>query len=101
MVYAFVQDVPIDDETYRKVTQKLEQGPMPGLLMHLCVRREDGGLRYIDVWESEETCGRTFDDYVHPAVYSTFAETGFRPAGEPAKTNLDIIDFRMGADVPA
>lgn len=99
MAYAFIQDVPLDLETYEKITEKLDRGPMPGLLMHLCIRREDGGLRYIDVWESEEACGRTFDEYVHPAVYSTFADTGFTPDGEPSKTNLDILDVRIGPDI--
>jgi hypothetical protein len=32
------------------------------------VRRPDGGLRYIDVWESEEDCARAFDERIHPAV---------------------------------
>jgi hypothetical protein len=98
MAYAFVQDVPIDQETYEGITAKLDRGPMPGLLMHLCIRREDGGLRYIDVWESEEACGRTFDEYVHPAVYATFKETGFMPDGEPAKTDVEVLDLRIGPD---
>lgn len=98
MTYAFIQDVPLDLETYGKITAKLDRGPMPGLLMHLCIRREDGGLRYIDVWESEEACGRTFDEFVHPAVYSTFADMGFTPDGEPSKTNIEILDVRMGPD---
>lgn len=56
MVYAFTQDVPIDEPTYRKIMDRLGPEPLKGLLLHLAVRRPDRGLRYIDVWESEESC---------------------------------------------
>jgi hypothetical protein len=50
MVHAFVQDVPIDTAMYFRITDAIGDEPMTGLLLHLCVRREDGGLRYIEVW---------------------------------------------------
>ena len=68
MVYAFTQDVPIDAEIYGRIADALGDEPMDGLLLHLAVRNPDGGLRYIDVWESEEQCARAFDERVHPAV---------------------------------
>jgi len=67
-MYAFTQDVPITDAVYAGIVEKLAAGPMPGLVAHMCVRREDGGLRYIDVWESQAACDATFEEYVHPAV---------------------------------
>jgi hypothetical protein len=90
MVYAYVQDVPIDAEMYQRIVDGFGPEPLPGLLLHLCVRRDDGGLRYIDVWESEAMCGHAFDQRIHPAVDAAFG--GQRPAGEPTKTNLDVID---------
>lgn len=92
MVYAFTQDVPIDEPTYRKIMDRLGSEPLVGSLLHLAVRRDDGGLRYVDVWESEEACGRAFEERIHPAVSSVFKEIGFRPDGEPAVNRLDIID---------
>jgi len=95
-MYAFTQDVPITDTVYAGIVEKLSAGPMPGLVAHMCVRREDGGLRYIDVWESQAACDAAFEEYVHPAVYSTFKQLGFVPAGEPARLPLEIVDIRLG-----
>ena len=87
MVYAYTQDVPIDLDLYRRVVDELGPEPLAGSLLHLCVRRPDGGLRYIDVWESEEACARAFDERVHPAVDRAFG--GHRPAGEPVVEHLE------------
>lgn len=90
MVHAFIQDVPIDTDTYARITDALGDAPMDGLLMHLCVRNPAGGLRYIQVWESEEQCGRAFDERVHPAVDAAFG--GHRPP-EPTVQRLDVIEI--------
>lgn len=94
MVYAYIQDVPIGDELYRRVIDNLGPEPMAGQLLHLCVRRPDGGLRYIDVWESEAACAAAFDDRIHPAVDAAFG--GNRPATEPTVERLDVLHV-MGA----
>ena len=90
MVYAFTQDVPIDAEMYARITDALGDEPMDGLLLHLAVRNPDGGLRYIDVWESPEHCARAFDERIHPAVDRAFG--GARPAGEPVVHHLEVLD---------
>ena len=92
MTYAYVQDVPIDTELYGRIAAALGDEPMEGLLMHLCVRRPEGGLRYIDVWETEEQCARAFDERIHPAVDAAFG--GQRPPGEPTVTRLDVVEVR-------
>ncbi len=92
MTYAFIQDVPIDTALYERITDHLGDEPMDGLLMHLCVRNPEGGLRYIDVWESEEQCARAFDGRVHPAVDAAFG--GARPPVEPTVTRLDVVEVR-------
>jgi hypothetical protein len=91
MVYAFIQDVPIDEAGYRRIMASLGPEPIEGSLLHLCVRREDGGLRYIDVWESEESCTRAFDERIHAAVDSAFG--GRRPGTEPEVQVMDVIDI--------
>jgi len=95
MVYAYTQDVPIDEAGYRRVMQNLGSEPLAGSLLHLCVRREDGGLRYIDVWESEEVCTRAFDERIHTAVDAAFG--GARPATEPEVKVLDVLDITVSA----
>jgi hypothetical protein len=95
MVYAFTQDVPIDTDMYARITEALGDEPMDGLLLHLAVRNPDGGLRYIDVWETEEQCTRAFDERVHPAVDAAFG--GRRPPVEPLVHRLDVVDVRGAA----
>ena len=91
MVYAYTQDVPIDEAGYRRVMQNLGGEPLAGSLLHLFVRRDDGGLRYIDVWESEEVCTRAFDERIHSAVDAAFG--GARPATEPEVRVLEVLDM--------
>lgn len=92
MVYAYTQDVPIDAAMYQKIIDRLGPEPLAGNLLHLCVRRPDGGLRYIDVWESEQACAKAFDERIHPAVDAAFG--GQRPAAEPTVHHLDVLDAR-------
>lgn len=88
-MYAYIQDVPIDLGTYQRILDELGPEPLEGSLLHLCVRRPEGGLRYIDVWESEAACERAFDERIHPAVDVAFG--GQRPPGEPVVQRLDVI----------
>jgi hypothetical protein len=94
MSYAWIQDVPIDEDVYRKIIERLGDEPMDGQLLHLVLRRPDGKLRYVDVWESKELCDKAFESRIHPAVYGVFQEIGFRPGGEPARDEFDIVDLR-------
>jgi len=89
VVYAYIQDVPIGDDLYWKIVDELGPEPMAGQLLHLCVRRSDGKLQYIEVWESKELCAKAFDDRIHPAVDAAFG--GHRPATEPEVHRLDVI----------
>jgi hypothetical protein len=89
MVYAYIQDVPIAEDVYRRIIDNLGPEPLPGQLLHLCVRQPDGRLRYIDVWESEAACARAFDERIHPAVTAAFG--GQRPSSEPTVQPLDVL----------
>ena len=89
MVYAYIQDVPIGEELYRRIIDNLGPEPLPGQLLHLCLREPGGRLRYIDVWESEAACERVFDERIHPAVDAAFG--GSRPGTEPTVQRLDVL----------
>ncbi|HZM65521.1 MAG TPA: hypothetical protein VFC16_04375 [Nakamurella sp.] len=89
MVYAYIQDVPIGEDLYRRIIDGLGPEPLAGALLHLCVREPDGRLRYIDVWESEQACAQAFDQRIHPAVDAAFG--GNRPATEPEVHRLDVL----------
>src|SRR6476646_5578819 len=58
MEYAFTQDVPIGADFYRRITDALGPDAPAGLVLHVAVERPEGGLRYIDLWESKAECDR-------------------------------------------
>jgi len=89
MVYAYIQDVPVGEDLYRRIIAELGPEPVAGSLLQLCVREPDGRLRYIDVWESEQACAQAFDQRIHPAVDAAFG--GNRPATEPEVHRLDVL----------
>jgi hypothetical protein len=93
-MHAYIQDVPIGEELYARIRANLGTAPIPGLLLHLVVRRDGGLLRYIDVWESEAACDAAFETHIHPAVAAAFREAKFRPpGGEPPRTPLEVVEF--------
>ena len=106
MVYAFTQDVPIDMATYERIHTALTArtgGATPtGLIAHLVIQREQG-LRYIDVWESEEDCERFTDEHLHPVVWGALKEAGFsRPPAEPPREPLAVTGvWSARTDFPA
>lgn len=94
MTYAWIQDVPIGEDLYRKVVRRLGDEPLQGNHLHLVMRKEDGTLRYVSVWESAEVCDKAFEERIHPAVHETFEGAGFDPGGEPPRYELELVDLR-------
>jgi hypothetical protein len=92
MTYAFVQDVPIDAATYKRITDGLGDAPPPGLIVHLALERPEGGLRYIDIWESEAHWARFGEDRLHPVVHGILGEVfGDDLPPEPERTPISPI----------
>jgi hypothetical protein len=92
MPYAFTQDVPIDAAFYKRITDGLGDDPPKGLISHIAVERPEGGLRYIDVWESEEDCARFGEERLHPVVHPMLGEVfGDQLPPEPERTPLSVI----------
>lgn len=92
MTYAFTQDVPIDAGFYKRITSGLGDEPPKGLIVHVTVERPEGGLRYIDVWESEEDCDRFVEDRLHPVVHPLLMGLfGDEVPPEPERTPLHVI----------
>ena len=75
MTYAFIQDVPADREMYAKIRAKLPTAAPAGLITHVVIEQESG-LRYVDVWATEEDWTRFRDGFVEPAVTEVLAATG-------------------------
>jgi hypothetical protein len=54
MPYAFMHDVPANEQIYREIRALLPKSSPPGLISHVAIVRE-GGLRYVDVWATKST----------------------------------------------
>lgn len=92
-MYVFTQDVPIDGPFYDRITHGLGREVPPGLILHLAVERPEGGLRYVDVWETEAACERFVEERLHPVVHGLLAEIfGEDLPPEPERTELRVID---------
>jgi hypothetical protein len=92
MTYAFTQDVPIDAAFHQRIVEGLGDEAPKGLIVHLAVERSEGGLRYIDVWESEEDCDRFAEERLHPVVHPLLGEIfGDDLPGEPDRVPLSVV----------
>lgn len=94
-LYAWTQDVPIGREAYADITVRLGDAPMPGLVVHLATEEDDGHLRYLSVWESEEACDAAFESRIHPAVHPVLAERGVLVDGEPPRNLVRLVDVQL------
>ena len=95
MPYAFVQDVPANQEMYDKV-RALLPAEAPGLIAHVAIVRENG-LRYIDVWESEVAWDRFRDEHVEPAVTTVLASYGLpHDHSQVTLEPVDLVDVWLG-----
>jgi hypothetical protein len=101
-LFAWTQNVPIDASAYRDIAARMGTAPLPGLLVHVAIEQPDGGISYLDVWDSEESCNASMASVVHPAVGPVLAARGIRPAGEPPRTPIKVIDVRFadGSSIP-
>jgi hypothetical protein len=90
--YAFTQDVPIDAAMYARIVDGLGPEPPVGLVTHLAVELDGGGLRYIDVWESETAWRRFVDERLHPVVHELLRDVfGDQPPPEPPQSPLAVL----------
>jgi hypothetical protein len=94
MTYSFTQDVPIDAVFYNRITDALGVEPPKGLITHLAIARPEGGLHYIDVWESEEDCNRFTEERLHPVVHGLLSEIfGDDLPPEPERTPISVVHY--------
>ncbi len=96
MTYAITNVVGLDEAAYKAMQAQVGPEVPKGLIVHLAVKRPEGGLRYIDVWESEEDCQHFEDERLHPVVHRMvrqrlgLGENDPLPP-EPEKVSLTVI----------
>ena len=94
MTFAFTQDVPIDAAFYKRVVDGLGDEIPKGFITHLAFERPEGGLRYIDIWESEEDCDRFTEERLHPVVHGLLSEIfGDQLPPEPERTPISLVHY--------
>jgi hypothetical protein len=93
MRYAFFYDVPGDEHIYRKVKAEIGEEQPKGLLVQVVTKRNEGGLRHFNVWESKEDWERFREERVEPAVGNVLATIGVTEAfPRPPEEEMDLID---------
>ena len=89
---AFTQDVPIDAGFYRKIADGLGAERPAGLIVHLAFERPEGGLRYLDVWETQDDFDRFAEERLHPVVHPLLGEIfGEQLPPEPERVPLSLV----------
>jgi hypothetical protein len=96
MTYAFIQDVPADEAMYAQIRAQVGDSPPPGLIAHIVVKRA-GGLRYIDVWDTQTDWERFRDERVEPVVEGILAGLGIPHDHSLVTTEeIEVIDTWLG-----
>ncbi len=92
MTYAFIQDVPADPAMYQRIIDGIGPETPAGFIVHLAIVRPEGGLRYIDVWESEADFERFAEERLHPVVHGILGEVfGADLPPEPERTEIEVL----------
>jgi hypothetical protein len=95
MAYAFIQDVPANEEIYGKIRTLLPDDP-PGLVAHIAIKHERG-LRYVDVWDTEAAWEHFRHAHVEPAVDTVLDSYGIPHDHSLVTTNtVEVIDVWFG-----
>ena len=93
MPYAFFYDVPGNENIYGKVKAEIGEAHPKGLVVQFVAKRDEGGLRHFNVWESKEDWERYQQDRVEPAVARVLAGIGITEnSARPPVEELNVID---------
>jgi hypothetical protein len=96
MAYGFVQDVPANEEMYREIRTRLGDRRPEGLVAHVALRTDEG-LRYVDVWETQQQWERFREERLEPVVDAVLASYGLPHDHEQLTvTEFYVVDARLG-----
>jgi len=96
MTYSFIRDVPATEAQYADVREAVGEETPKGLVVHLVLRQEHG-LRYIDVWDTEADWERFRDERLNPVIAETMAKHGITPPTTPPPLqHIEVIHAWVG-----
>ncbi|MFN2460545.1 MAG: hypothetical protein ABR591_07650 [Candidatus Velthaea sp.] len=85
MAYAFTADVPIDRALYEEIANEVGNETPKGMIAHLVFEIE-GGLRFIDVWDTEADHDAFIEARVQPARRFIMERHGVMQPSQPLDT---------------
>lgn len=91
-MYAFQMDVPINMDIYKRIRAELGEDVPKGLIVHVVFQQEQG-LRYLEVWESQQDWDRFEEERLHPAVDCIFERAGVSRPAEPDRQPVEVTDI--------
>jgi hypothetical protein len=85
------QEIPAPRQFVEAVSALLDAAndPPSGLIIHLATETAAGGVRIVDLWESEDAFRKFRADRLDPAVAKVMAEMGETPTGEEPPTTVE------------
>ena len=102
MPYAFVQDVPGDERMYAEIRTRLGDATPKGLVVHLALTNEGGGLRYVDVWDTVEDWERFRDEQLEAVVSDVLTAHGIPHDHSLIRTEeTRAVDVWLGEAAPS
>ena len=90
-MYAWMQDVPIGRPVYDKNVAGLGDDVPEGLMLHVALEREDGTLRYLDLWQDRASCDRFTEERLHPVVGPALQAADIHPDREPPRVEMGFV----------
>lgn len=99
-MYAFIQDVPGNAAIYRRISAAMVVDEVPGLIAHIVIE-QPAGLRYVDVWDSEQHWTAFRDATLVPAVEQVLGELGIpHDMSQVRFDEVTVIDAVTNAHPP-
>jgi hypothetical protein len=90
MTVLLTMDIPVGREDLEAVSAELgvRENRPDGLIMHTMIETP-GGVRVVDVWESEPQWVRFREERLNPAIGKVMADRGVSLDGPPAEPTLN------------
>ena len=92
MAWGFIGELPLSRDEYDRLNGEIAEDP-EGLILHTAAEH-GGGMRIIDVWESEDAYRRFEQETLMPAMGRAGLEA---PAGEPPPLDTFEVHNLRGA----
>jgi hypothetical protein len=85
-------NVQMYDEVNRRIG--LQDGPPDGMILHTATPMDGGGMRFFDVWESQEQLEAFRNGTLIPAIAEVMREQGMEmPDGPPEMKLGEVHDL--------